>query len=159
MKIGVISDTHGYLHPKVFEIFSGVSHILHAGDIDCEEVMIELRVIAPVTAVHGNMDDHQLAARYPEKQIVQLKGVRIGLIHGDGFPTQKRLPHLKNAFGGEKLQVIVFGHTHRPEIRRREGVLFFNPGAAGKGEFIKAPSVGILRVKGGGDVQAEVRYL
>ena len=131
MIIGVISDTHGHLDPRVFSVFDGVDHILHAGDIGTEKVIVELEAIAPVTAVRGNIDRDELARTYPDQRVVQLGGKKILLTHKPARPT-------------EGCDVVIFSHTHEAFLDRVGDLLRFNPGSAGK----KPRSVGLLEIRG-----------
>ena len=141
MKIGVISDTHGYLDPRVEKIFAGVDHILHAGDIGYAALILELEFIAPVTAVLGN-NDADLSYSFKETESVELAQRKI-LVH-----------HIVNPFAlAEKIEkrirrerpgMVVFGHTHKKFSETVNGVLFFNPGYAGKPKFGAERSVAIL---------------
>lgn len=138
--IGVISDTHGYLDPRVFDLFAGVDHILHAGDIGPLSLVRELASIAPVTAVAGNCDgDNGLA----ETEVVVLRGRTFLLRHvvDVRFAGAELRPLLRK----EQPDVIVFGHTHQPAIERWGGMLLFNPGSAGRQRFRLPRTVGILR--------------
>ncbi len=158
MKVGVISDTHiptraGSLPQKVKEIFQGVDLILHAGDLEDMWVIYELEEIAPVKAVVGNMDPYDLSEHLPAKRIVQAGGVRIGLIHGWGEP--KGLPRrVREAFLGENVQCIVFGHSHQPFNEIVEGILLFNPGSPTDTIFAPYKSVGILHIEK--DIRGEI---
>lgn len=140
MRIGVISDTHNYLDPRVAELFRGVEHILHGGDIGLPSILLELERIAPVTAVHGNTDE--AAFRYPLTELVQLDGRRF-LLHHIVQPTSLS-DELRARIDREKPDVIVFGHTHKPFCETVEGRLFFNPGYAGKSRFGMKRTVAIL---------------
>jgi putative phosphoesterase len=131
--IGVISDTHmpkrGLALPKeVIDGLQGVDLILHAGDLTDESVITELEKIAPVYAVHGNIDPPELKEKLPEKRIIEYKGFRIGLIHGAG-EHGSTLGRTLDAFRGEELHAIVFGHSHKPYNERVNGTLIFNPGS------------------------------
>lgn len=141
MKVGLISDTHGRLRPEVFERFEGVQHILHAGDVGTQDILIELEAIAPITAVWGNTDGFDLRRRLPETVEVELQGCRILVVHGHqlGSPAA---PALAAAYPG--FDVIVYGHTHRASVERVNGVLVVNPGAAGPSRFGLVPSVAVL---------------
>ena len=142
MKVGLISDTHGKLRPEVFEAFSTVDVILHAGDIGSLHIITELEAIAPVHAVHGNTDDFDVRARYGESVDVELDGKRVVVVHGHllGSPTPERL---RNAF--PQADVIVYGHTHKPLVNQ-VAPMIVNPGAAGPARFKLKPSVAILEV-------------
>src|SRR5215470_9284590 len=119
--IGVISDTHGLLRPEVHEVFQGVSLILHAGDVGSAEVLDSLKKIAPVVAVRGNNDTGAWAKRIPEIETVSVGSLLIHLIHD--------LKTMKGA--AADYDVIISGHSHKPSVDRRDGVLFLNPGSAG----------------------------
>jgi len=147
VRLGVIADTHGTLRPEVFDVFREVDHILHGGDVGAWEVLTDLEAIAPVTAVHGNVDDAELRAKLPQVATVQLEGFEIVVTHGDqlGSPTPAKL-HAEFPLA----EIIVYGHTHRPllELVGRT-VTVMNPGAAGPARFGFAPSVGIMELEPG----------
>lgn len=145
MRIGLISDTHGRLRSSVFAALDGVQLILHAGDIGHPGIITELEVIAPVQAVHGNTDGFDIRALHPEVRRLTVDERLIVLTHGHTFGTPTP-PALRTAF--PDADVIVFGHTHRPEVDRSQGVLVVNPGAAGPARFRLKPSVAILRLEG-----------
>ena len=140
MQVGVISDTHGLLRPQVLKVFRSVDLILHAGDIGNPEVLEGLRRIASVRAIRGNNDTAEWAASIPETTIVRVDGVAIYLIHD--FKEMKVKPPAK------RVDVVISGHSHRPSIDRRDGVLLLNPGSAGPRRFKLPISVGRLTVKG-----------
>jgi uncharacterized protein len=144
MKIGVISDTHDFLDPKVLELFKGVDHILHAGDIGLPWILLELEFIAPVTAVAGNTDDPLL--RYEGTKIAKLDGRKF-LVHHIVDPRALKDP-LKARIAKEKPDVVVFGHTHRAFCETIGGVLYFNPGYAGRPKFNTERCVAILHCSG-----------
>jgi putative phosphoesterase len=140
MRIGVISDTHNFLDPKVAKLFEGVDHILHAGDVGSAKILHELEQIAPVTAVLGNTDGPELTVR--ETEVVELAGRKF-LVHHIADP---RAPSevLEGGLRREQPQVVVFGHTHKPFCETIGTTLFFNPGYAGKSRFGMPRSVAIL---------------
>jgi putative phosphoesterase len=137
--IGVISDTHGYLDPKVLTLFAGVDHILHAGDVGPKSVLKELEKIAPVTAVSGNCDSWD----DPREIEVIVLGEFTFLLRHD---VDMRSPgdELRVLLRREKPDVIVFGHTHKPCFERWGEAILFNPGYAGRDELRLRRSVGIL---------------
>lgn len=149
--IGLISDTHGQVRADVHRALAGVDFILHAGDVCGDDVLMELEIIAPVTAVYGNCDDydHPRLARQVERSE---RGVRLHVSHGHelGVPSVERLLAAYDA------DVIVYGHTHRPLIARAAGRLVVNPGAAGPRRFDIAPSVARLTIAADGTVDAEI---
>jgi putative phosphoesterase len=139
-QIGVISDTHNHLDSKVFELFEGVDHILHGGDIGMSALILELQSIAPVTAVLGNTDDP--AIRFRETEIVELAGRKF-LLHHIVDPVAPS-ETIKRRIARDNPDVIVFGHTHKPFQQTIAGVLYFNPGYAGKSRFGMERTVAVL---------------
>jgi putative phosphoesterase len=131
IKIGVISDTHDFFDPKIPSLFKGVDHILHAGDIGLPRILLNLEEIAPVTAVEGNTDDPSFHYRLTE--VIVLAGRKF-LIHHIVQPRNLS-DELAERIWREKPDVIVFGHSHRPFSETIDGILFFNPGYAGKSRF------------------------
>lgn len=144
MKIGLISDTHNYLDPRVPDIFAGVSHILHAGDVGLSSLIVELEQIAPVTAVTGNTDEG-LPLR--ETELVTLSGKKF-LIHHIVTPgiTPARIAE---RFQKEMPDVLMFGHTHKPYAEQHGATLFFNPGSAGRQRFNLPRTVALMEINDG----------
>lgn len=149
-RIGVISDTHNYFDPKIPELFQGVDHILHGGDIGLHSIIIELERIAPVTAVFGNTD---YETQFKEIAVVELSGHHFFLQHivDPRFPDETLRARLQK-FAPE---VIVFGHTHKPFCERVDGRLFLNPGYAGKQRFNLERSVAILTCTPEGEMKTK----
>jgi len=141
VKLGIISDTHDFLDPRIEKLFAGVDRILHAGDIGKHSLLVELELIAPVTAVAGNTDDPVFG--YPLTQRIEIGGRRF-LMHHIVDPHDLR-DDLEALLATERPDVVVFGHTHKPFCERIQGILFFNPGYAGKQRFELARSVALLR--------------
>ena len=141
MNIGLISDTHGRLPSEVFDVFDGVEHILHAGDIGSPDLLAELEAIAPVTAVWGNTDGFGIRDRVPERAAVELAGRHIVVVHGHqlGSPKPPGLIALAPA-----ADIILYGHTHRPLIQQESGCLVVNPGSAGAPRFGLPASVAVM---------------
>ena len=142
MRIGVISDTHGLFDQAILRHFSGVDHILHAGDIGRGDVLAQLQRIAPVTAVSGNVDGFE-ASGIPVEQTVELAGHRIAIYHRlyeGGRLTRDGMDMLARA----RPMLCVYGHTHQPKAEWRDGVLLFNPGSAGPKRFHLPRAVGVL---------------
>ena len=138
--IGVISDTHNYLDPRIPQLFAGVKHILHGGDIGLPAILLALEQIAPVTAVCGNTDDPGF--HYPQTAVVELAGRKFLLQHivNPHAPTDP----LRARSARERVGVVVFGHTHKPFSEVIGGTRFFNPGYAGKPRFGLERSVAVL---------------
>ena len=147
MRIGVISDTHGLVRPEVFEAFEGVHHILHAGDIGGEDVLIELRAIAPVTACAGNVDGFRCGDA-SETARITLQGVRFFLTHILDRPRKPRR-EVAEALAREPADVVLFGHSHLPHDEQIDGVRYFNPASAGPRRFDYPVSVGIIEIDRG----------
>ena len=139
MKIGVISDTHGFLDPRVEEIFAGVNHILHAGDIGYAALILELEFIAPVTAVLGN-NDAGLSFKETESIELEQKKILVHHIVNPFAPSEKIEARIRR----ERADVVVFGHTHKKYSETINGIFYFNPGYAGKPRFGAERSVAIL---------------
>lgn len=147
MRLGLIADTHGILRPAVHDVFKQVDLILHAGDVGGQEILDELALLAPVTAVFGNVDHGRLRRRLPRVATIEVDGFRFVVTHGDqlGSPNPDLL---KEAF--PKADVIVFGHTHRALIRDLlDFTVVVNPGAAGAARFDLGRSVAIMETEPG----------
>jgi uncharacterized protein len=141
MTIGVISDTHGYLDPKVLELFAGVSHILHAGDIGNDFIVAELQTIAPVTAVLGNTDSSPTFQLTEVAEIAQRKFLVHHIVNPHALKEELVL-----RIARERPDAVVFGHTHRAFRAMIDGVLYLNPGYAGKPKYGVERTVAILHV-------------
>jgi len=138
--LGVISDTHGLLRPQAVEALYGVTHILHAGDVGTLEVLEQLRKIAPVTVVRGNVDRGAWAQAIPLHEVTQIEGASIFMLH-----ILAELDWKPEAAG---FAAVIYGHSHKPASEVRNGVLFFNPGSAGPRRFKLPVTVGKLIVEG-----------
>jgi uncharacterized protein len=138
--IGVISDTHGLLRPEAIAALQGSDYIIHAGDVGDPAILSNLAAIAPVTAVRGNVDRERWARDLPETNVLEVGSTSIYVLHDVG--------RLDLNPGSAKLAAVVFGHSHRPSQEMRNGVLFFNPGAAGPRRFTLPVTVGRLRIIG-----------
>ena len=140
MRLGIISDTHGFFDARVAAHFTGVDQIIHAGDIGNVEVIGRLEVIAPVTAVTGNVDwGGPLDRLHPRVARLEIAGRQIYITHIGGRPAE-----LVRALPEPRPDVYIFGHSHIPLVQEIDSVLFLNPGAAGKPRFGRQPSVAIL---------------
>ena len=167
MNIGIISDTHlspdGYgaynpqpkdehgreidlLYNMLIPYFSEVEVVLHAGDLVDLSVIDMLQQFGEVHAISGNMDLKSVRATLPEKKILEFNGFRIGIIHGWGAPDGLS-GKVRNKFAGEKLDCIVFGHSHQTYDRVEEGILMFNPGTPTDHMFAKSRNIGVLHLE------------
>lgn len=142
MKLGIISDTHvrdfDELPATIINALASVDIIVHAGDFTQKAVLEGLRAIKPVKAVRGNMDSGELKKALPEKEVFEVNGRRIGLIHGSGAPFGIA-ERVRREFEG--VDIIIFGYSHEPCNRYVQGVLLFNPGPA-------RDSFGLLTIEG-----------
>jgi len=130
VRIGVVSDTHGYLDPLVQDAFAGVTHIIHAGDIMDPETLETLRAIAPVTAVAGNMDVGKLG-KLPREVAVEVGGVRAVVGHKRKRLLKRlSLDRIDGLGAGQTPDLIIYGHDHLPAVQWVDGVLYLNPGSA-----------------------------
>ena len=156
MRVGVISDTHvpaiaRFLPATVFKVFQGVDLILHAGDILEMSVLDELRAIAPVEAVAGNMDGSEVHLNLPYKKIVPLGKFNAGLIHGK-YKIEVQREMIRKEF--DVVDLIVYGHSHMPFWGKVNGVYFLNPGSPTDKRYAPYNSVAILEV--GDELRAEI---
>jgi putative phosphoesterase len=145
LRIGLISDTHNLLRPPVLDFLRGSDHIVHAGDICGPEVLEALAELAPLTAVRGNNDVGAWARSLRETQTVRFGPVAVHVIHD-----------LKELDLAETVQVVVSGHSHKPTVEQRGGVLFVNPGSAGPRRFSLPISAGELRIDDTGQATAHL---
>lgn len=149
--IGVISDTHGLLRPEVERCFAGVSHIIHAGDIGAPEVVEALRRTAPVTAIRGNVDKGAWAKSYPDTQTLRLGGHCFYILHD--------LNELNVIPADLGIDIVVSGHSHRAQICTREGVLYLNPGSAGRRRFKLPITLAMLELDKDGPLRPVIYHL
>jgi len=145
MRIGLISDTHGLLRPEAIKFLRGADCIIHAGDIGAPEILEQLKELAPVTAVRGNNDTASWARKIPLRANLEVGGVVIHVVHD--------IADLR-----AKARVIVSGHSHKPVVDERDGVLYVNPGSAGPRRFTLPIAVGELRISGKA-VRAKIKEL
>jgi len=139
--IGLISDTHGLLRPEALTALKGASLILHAGDIGDHGILQTLGGIAPVTAVRGNCDVGAWTEELRDTEVVESDGATIYILHD--------LSALELNPGAAGFRVIMSGHTHKPAVEERTGVLFVNPGSAGPRRFSLPVSIAYLHLKDG----------
>ncbi|MFC1514343.1 metallophosphoesterase family protein [Candidatus Omnitrophota bacterium] len=151
MRIMVISDTHipvaaEGLPPEVIAELKKSDMCLHAGDLIESRVMDEISRYTTFKGVQGNMDSKQVLKALPERLVIEVEGVTIGLTHGSGSPFDI-LSRVKKTFT-EDIDIYVFGHTHTAYDKTHKGKIFFNPGSLTDKFFAKANSYGILEIKG-----------
>jgi uncharacterized protein len=139
--VGVISDTHGLLRPEAIAALRGCDPIIHAGDIGRPDLLDELRQIAPVIAVRGNVDRGAWAERLPQSEVVQVDGFMLYVLH--------ILDELDLDLPTAGFAAVIFGHSHQPENVLKDGVLHFNPGSAGPRRFRLPVTVGRLALAPG----------
>jgi putative phosphoesterase len=139
VRIGVISDTHGLLRPEAIEALRGVAHILHAGDVGDPVILESLRELAPVTAISGNIDAHGPCSHLPATEVVTLHGHTFYMLH------DRNGLDLDPAAAG--FAAGISGHSHRPLIEWRQGVLYLNPGSAGPRRFSLPISLGLVTIR------------
>lgn len=156
MRIGVLSDSHVpgaalSLPPAVFELFSNVDLILHAGDIVELSLLDELRAIAPVEAVAGNMDGPEVHQKLPAKKVLALGNYFVGLIHGK-FKIDVQKEMIRKEFAD--IDLIVYGHSHTPFWGKIDGIFYLNPGSPTDKRHAPYNSVAILEI--GDGLKAEI---
>ena len=142
-RIGLISDTHGLLRPEAKSFLEGCDHIIHAGDICDPGILDRLGTIAQLTAVRGNNDRGPWAERLPHTAHVRIGGILIYVVHDIAD-----LRALVVEPDGAPVRVVVSGHSHKPTVEERDGILYVNPGSAGPRRFKLPIAVGELRVDG-----------
>lgn len=147
MLVGVISDTHGLLRPEALSALAGVEHILHAGDVGDSRILDTLREIAPVTAIRGNIDAWGECAELPATDVVELSGRLFYLVHSVGDLD------INPVAAG--VTAVVSGHSHKPSVEARDGVMYLNPGSAGPRRF-KLPVTVALMTVGEAGVEARI---
>lgn len=148
MRIGLISDTHGLLRPEAVAALQGCAQIIHAGDIGKPQVLDGLRAIAPLEAIRGNIDTADWAQVLPERLDLRIGGLTLHVLH-----DLKQLDIDRLAAG---VDVVIAGHSHKPKVERRDGVLYVNPGSAGPRRFSLPISLALLELNDG---QAQVELI
>jgi hypothetical protein len=141
-RLGIISDTHGLLRPEAVAFLQGCDRIVHGGDIGNSEVLTRLSTIAPTNAVRGNNDTAAWAQGIPETDTFDFSGIQVYALHDLALLD---IDPLKAG-----IQVVVSGHSHKPLIENRDGILFINPGSAGPRRFKLPISIAEIVVDGGG---------
>ena len=150
LRLGVISDTHGLLRTEAAQRLAGVDHIIHAGDIGCAEIIDRLRAIASVTAIRGNVDKGPWARLFRDSETIRLGDQAIHVVHD--------IHDLSFDPAARGIAVVVSGHSHRPLIETRDGVLYLNPGSAGPRRFNLPITLATLDLTANGP-QARLHHL
>jgi uncharacterized protein len=150
LRVGLISDTHGLLRPEAAAFLTDSDHIVHAGDVGDPAILDALSAIAPVTAIRGNVDTDAWAARLPETTRVTVGSVTIYVLHDLAALDLKPDAH--------GIRVVVYGHSHKPSVTERHGVLYVNPGSAGPRRF-RLPIAAAELLIDGSSVAAYIREL
>jgi len=140
LRVGLISDTHGLLRPQARAFLVGCDYIVHGGDIGSAAILDELAALAPLIVVRGNNDTEPWAARLPVTEMIRVGNVFVYVIHD--------LAELDIDPGAAGVRVIVSGHSHKPMIEERDGILYVNPGSSGPRRFKLPISVGEITVSG-----------
>jgi len=140
LRVGLISDTHGLLRPEAKAFLHGSDHIVHGGDICDPAILSELAALAPLTAVRGNNDRGPWAEHLRETELLQVGEVLVYAIHD--------LAQLDIEPHAARVHVVVSGHSHKPLVQRRNGVLYVNPGSSGPRRFKLPIAVGELLIEG-----------
>jgi putative phosphoesterase len=137
--VGVVSDTHGLVRPEVLKALKGTELIVHAGDIGMVDVLNAFRTVAPVVAVRGNVDKGRWARTLHETEVVEIDDTVLYVIHD---LSELDLDPVAAGFS-----VVISGHSHRPSLEKRNGVLYVNPGSAGVCRFTFPVSVALIHIR------------
>ncbi|SDC01629.1 metallophosphoesterase family protein [Paraburkholderia lycopersici] len=147
LRVALVSDTHNLLRPELLAFVEGADAIVHAGDICDQTVLDALAAVAPLTAVRGNNDRGEWAQKLPLQTTVALGGVRLAVVH--------ELPGLRGDLAAEGVAVVVSGHSHKPALETRDGVVYVNPGSAGPRRFKLPVSAAMLTIGKDGALHVE----
>ena len=145
--VGIISDTHGLLRPQALEALRGSDLIIHAGDVGSADILQPLHALAPTVVVRGNVDQAAWATALPITETVDVAGSRFYVLHD--------IADLDRDLRADGFAAVIYGHSHRPSIETRDGVLYLNPGSAGPRRFSLPVTVARVRVAGR-DMQPEL---
>lgn len=148
--VGVISDTHGLLRPEAVKALEGSDLIVHAGDIGSVDVVDRLSEIAPIVAIRGNVDTGEWAGKFPVEDVINVQGKHLYVLHN---LNEIDLDPLAAGF-----DVVISGHSHKPSVRNKDGVLYVNPGSAGPRRFKLPVAVAMLYITVKG-IEAQVQEL
>jgi hypothetical protein len=150
LRVGIVSDTHGLLRAEARAFLAGCDYIIHGGDVGDAAVLDELEALAPLTAVRGNNDNQPWAKNLRESELIRVGGVFVYIIHD--------LSQIDIDPGALGVRAVISGHSHKPLIEERAGILYVNPGSCGPKRFKLPISVGELMVEGT-DVRARIAEL
>jgi putative phosphoesterase len=150
-RIGVVSDTHSLLRPEVLPLVEGSDHILHLGDVGDPEILGILARVAPVTAIRGNVDTHGPCAQLPTTEVATLAGHDFYMLHN--------IHELDLDPAAAGFSAVLYGHSHKPEIRRHKGVLYLNPGSCGPRRFQLPISCARIIINSDGQLEAKILEL
>lgn len=150
MRIGLLSDTHSYLDPTIFKHFEACDEVWHAGDLGSTALADALEEFKPLRAVYGNIDGHELRARYPENQVFELEGLRVFMTHIGGYPGRYH-PRVRPLLQADPPQLFISGHSHIVKIMpdNKLNLLHINPGACGREGFHKMRTMVRFRIEAG----------
>jgi hypothetical protein len=140
LRVGLVSDTHGLLRPEARAFLVGCDYIVHGGDVGDPAILDELASMAPLIAVRGNNDKEPWGARLAETELIRIGNIFVYIIHN--------LEELDIDPVAIDVRVVISGHSHKPKVERRDGVVYVNPGSCGPKRFKLPISVGELRVSG-----------
>jgi putative phosphoesterase len=140
LRVGVISDTHGLFRPEAREFLVGCDYIIHGGDVGRAQILDELALMAPLISVRGNNDTEPWAARLRETELIRVGNIFVYVIHNIAEL------HIDPAAAG--VRVVISGHSHKPQIEERDGILYVNPGSCGPRRFKLPISAGEISVSG-----------
>ncbi len=159
MKIVVLSDTHiphraTDLPGPVWDAIESADLVIHAGDFTSYDFLVELRAVKEVKGVCGNMDEYRIAEELPEKAVFELEGVRIGVIHGFGAPLGLE-QRVRKRFQDDQVNLIIYGHSHKPVWKQEDGVYILNPGTPTDTLFSRKRTYAILHIQNG-NIEGEI---
>ncbi|MFC5427593.1 metallophosphoesterase family protein [Paraburkholderia denitrificans] len=147
LRVALVSDTHNLVRPELLRFLAGCDAIVHAGDICDSSVLAALGAIAPLTAVCGNNDRGEWAEALPVQTVLEVGGVKIAVVH--------ELPDLRDDPASSGIAVVVSGHSHKPSLEARDGVLYVNPGSAGPRRFRLPVTAAMLTIGKSGELSVE----
>jgi uncharacterized protein len=147
LRIGLVSDTHGLLDPKLREVFAGCERIVHGGDVVRAAVLAGLAEIAPVSAVRGNNDEGGALSHLPETLLLEVGPLTLLAVHDLG-PRERPIAPARSILARTRPEIVVYGHSHRPGAALLQGTLFVNPGSAGPRRFTLPRTAAVLTARG-----------